>query len=123
MDGTKIQANASRHSALSYGHAKKIKKQFKKEVQQLHRLAEQADGVNTPDGMSIPEELERRERLAAIAEAKVKIEARAEEQLERAQAGYQGNCSRVPSRKSGPIRSPVAALRNRPPAERRIRTR
>lgn len=90
LDGTKIHANASRHSALSYGHAKKIEKQLKKEVQQLLRLAEQADGVNTPDGMSIPEELERRElRLAAIAAAKAQIEARAEERLEREQAEHQ----------------------------------
>jgi transposase len=90
LDGTKVHANASRHSALSYGHAKKIEKQLKKEVQQLLRLAEQADGVNTPDGMSIPEELERRElRLAAIAAAKAQIEARAEERLEREQAEHQ----------------------------------
>ena len=90
LDGTKVHANASRHSALSYGHAKKIEKQLKKEVQQLLRLAEQADTANIPDGMSIPEELERRElRLAAIAEAKAKIEARAEERLERDQAEHQ----------------------------------
>jgi Transposase DDE domain len=90
LDGTKVHANASRHSALSYGHAKKIEKQLKKEVQQLLRLAEAADGLNTPDGMSIPEELERRElRLAAIAEAKAKIEARVEERLEREQAEHQ----------------------------------
>jgi transposase len=90
LDGTKVHANASRHSALSYGHAKKIEKQLKKEVQQLLRLAEQADGVNAPDGMSIPEELERRElRLAAIAAAKAKIEARAQERLEREQAEHQ----------------------------------
>jgi transposase len=87
LDGTKVHANASRHSALSYGHAKKIEKQLKKEVKQLLRLAEQADGVNVPDGMSLPEELERREqRLAAIAEATAKIEARVEE---REQADYQ----------------------------------
>jgi transposase len=90
LDGTKIHANASRHSALSYGHAKKIEKQLKKEVQQLLRLAEQADDVNTPDGMSVPEELERRElRLAAIAAAKAKIEARADERLERDQVEHQ----------------------------------
>lgn len=80
LDGTKVHANASRHSALSYGHAKKLEKQLKREVKQLLRLAEAADGINTPDGMSIPEELERREqRLAAIAEAQAKIEARVEE--------------------------------------------
>jgi len=87
LDGTKIHANASRHSALSYGHAKKLEKQLKREVQQLLKLAEQADAADLPDGMSIPEELERREtRLAAIAEAKQKIEARVKE---REQAEYQ----------------------------------
>jgi transposase len=88
LDGTKIHANASRHSALSYGHAKKIEKQLRREVQLLLRLAERADAADIPDGMSIPEELERRElRLAAIAEAKAKIEARV---AEREQAEYQG---------------------------------
>ena len=83
LDGTKIHANASRHSALSYGHAKKLEKQLKREVQQLLKLAEQADAADIPDGMSIPEELERREaRLAAIAEAKKQIEARVKEQQE-----------------------------------------
>ena len=77
LDGTKLHANASRHSALSYGHAKKLEKQLKREVAQLLRLAEQADAADLPDGMSIPEEFERREqRLAAIAEAKAKIAAR-----------------------------------------------
>lgn len=90
LDGTKVHANASRHSALSYGHAKKLEKHLKREVRQLLRLAEQADAADVPDGMSIPEELERREtRLAALAEAKVKLEARAEERLEREQAEYQ----------------------------------
>lgn len=32
LDGTKIHANASRHSALSYGHAEKIEAQLKAEV-------------------------------------------------------------------------------------------
>lgn len=87
LDGTKIHANASRHSALSYGHAKKLEKQLRREVQQLLKLAEQADAADLPDGMSIPEELERREaRLTAIAEAKQKIEARVKEQQ---QAEYQ----------------------------------
>ena len=90
LDGTKIHANASRHSALSYGHARKIEKQLKKEVQQLLKLAARADAQDIPDGMSIPEELERREvRLAAIAQAKVMIEGRAEERLQREQEEYQ----------------------------------
>jgi transposase len=88
LDGTKVHANASRHSALSYGHARKIEKRLKKEVQQLLKLAERADAADIPDGMSIPEELQRRElRLAAIAEAQAKIAARVQE---REQAEYQG---------------------------------
>ena len=90
LDGTKIHANASRHSALSYEHAGKIEAQLKAEVAQLLAKAEAADQGDVPDGMSIPEELERRElRLAAIAEAKAKIEARAEERRERDQAEHQ----------------------------------
>jgi len=90
LDGTKIHANASRHSALSYGHAEAIEAHLKAEVQELLVLAEQADGANVPDGMSVPEELKRREdRLAAIAAAKGKIEARAAERYAREQADYQ----------------------------------
>jgi hypothetical protein len=52
-------------------------------------LAEAADGANLPDGMSLPAELKRREdRLAAIAAAKVKIEARAAERFAREQADH-----------------------------------
>ena len=52
-------------------------------------LAEAADQTSVPDGVSLPEEIERREdRLAAIAAAKAKIEARARERYEREKAGY-----------------------------------
>ena len=78
MDGTKIHANASRHSALSYGHAQKIEAQLQAEVKELLARAEAADQEPLPEGLSIPEELSRREeRLAAIREAKAQIEARA----------------------------------------------
>ena len=90
LDGTKIHANASRHSALSYGHAEKIEAQLKAEVQELMQLAEAADQSSLPDGVQLPEEIKRREdRLAAIAAAKAKIEARAAERCEREQAEYQ----------------------------------
>ena len=55
LDGTKIHANASRHSALSYGHAETIEAQLKAQVQELLALAEAADGANVPAGMSVPE--------------------------------------------------------------------
>lgn len=80
LDGTKIHANASRHSALSYEHAGKIEAQLQAEVADLMAKAEAADMADIPDGMSIPEELARREeRLRQMAEARAKIEARAKE--------------------------------------------
>jgi transposase len=80
LDGAKIHANASRHSALSYEHAGKIEARLKAEVADLMAKAEAADAADIPDGMSIPDELARREeRLRGIAEARAKIEARARE--------------------------------------------
>ena len=89
LDGTKIHANASRHSALSYQHAGQIEAQLRAEVAELLAKAEAADGADLPDGLSIPEELAHREqRLAEIARARAVIEARARERHAREQAEY-----------------------------------
>jgi len=90
LDGTKVHANASKHSALSYEHAGKIEAQLQAEVAELLAKAEAADKADLPDGMSVPEELARREeRLKKIAEAKAKIEARAKERYEREKAEHE----------------------------------
>jgi transposase len=90
LDGTKIHANASRHSALSYEHAVKIEAQLKAEVAELMAKAEAAEAADVPDGVSIAEELGRREeRLQKIAQAKAKIEERAKERHERELAEHE----------------------------------
>jgi transposase len=90
LDGTKIKANASRHSALSHGHALKLQEQLQAEVDELLRLAQVADAAERPDGLDIPQELARRsERLARIAEAKAQIEAAAAREHEQAQAQFE----------------------------------
>src|SRR6202046_3583393 len=62
LDGQKIHANASRHSALSYEYATRIEAQLKAEVPELLARAEAADKAEAGvDGMSVPEELARRE--------------------------------------------------------------
>ena len=95
LDGTKIHANASRHSALSHGHIVKLEEQLKGEVQELLALAEAADTANTPDGMSLPKELKLREdRLAAMAAAKTKIAARAAERYAREKAEFDEKMSK-----------------------------
>jgi hypothetical protein len=68
----------------------KIEAQLKAEVAELLRKAEAADQADVPDGMSIPDELTRREdRLAKLAEAKAKIEARAKERFEQEKAEHE----------------------------------
>ena len=90
LDGTKIKANASKHHALSWEYACKLEKQLKAEVEELIRLAEQADSENVPEGMDIPKELFRRQnRLKIIAEAKIKIEERAAERYTREQKEHE----------------------------------
>jgi len=90
LDGTKIHANASRHSALSYEHAGKIEAQLTAEVAELLAKAEAADQADVPDGLSIPEELERRKvRVEKLAAARATIEARAKERFDREQAEHQ----------------------------------
>jgi transposase len=90
LDGTKIHANASRHSALSHEHAGKIEAQLQAEVADLMAKAEAADAADLPDGLSIPDELARREeRLRKIAAARAKIEARAKERHAREQAEHE----------------------------------
>ena len=96
LDGTKIHANASRHSALSYEHAGKIEAQLKAEVADLLAKAEAADQADIPDGMSIPEELARREaRLAALAKARATIEGRAKERYARELAGHEAKMAEL----------------------------
>lgn len=89
LDGTKIHANASRHSALSYEHAVKLEAKLKAEVRELFALAEAADQTAVADGMSVPEEISRREdQIKAIVHAKTQIEGRSRERYDREKAQF-----------------------------------
>ena len=117
LDGTKIHANASRHSALSYEHAGKIEAQLKAEVADLMAKAAAADQADVPDGMSIPEELARREtRLAAIARAKATIEARAKERHAREQAEHDAKMAQRAAKTAATGKKPRGRV-PQPPAE------
>ena len=90
LNGTKIKANASKYSAMSYGHILKQEAQLKAEIAKLMALAEAADNQPIPDGMDVPAELARREdRLNAIAIVKAKIEERGQQRFAQEQADYE----------------------------------
>jgi transposase len=91
IDGTKIQGNASRHKAMSYGYMKKEEQRLRAEIERLLREAQGQDAtedatLGSRRGDELPEELRRRhDRLATIAAAKQRLEeqARAEAEAER----------------------------------------
>ena len=86
IDGTKIQANASKHKAMSYGRMGEAEQKLRAEVDQLLKRAEEADAAEDAQfgvgqaGDELPAELRRREsRLKKIAEAKAALEAEAKQ--------------------------------------------
>jgi transposase len=86
IDGTKIEANASKHKAMSYKRMLEIELRLQEEIDQLLARAEEVDasddarfGVGCREE-DLPTELRRREqRLARIREAKAQLEAEAAE--------------------------------------------
>jgi len=91
LDGTKVKANASKHRAMSYKHARKIRKQLEDEVKELLRMAEEAERTEKRTVIDIPAELKRREkRLDLIEEAIKEIEGRAAERYRMEKEEYDG---------------------------------
>ena len=111
LDGTKMQGNASKHKAMSWGHANKLER-----LQTLLKLAQQADQEAEAEQqeLDIPEELQRREeRLAAIREAKEKIEERAQERHAVERAEYEEKLKRRQEREAATGKK----MGGRPPKE------
>jgi hypothetical protein len=57
IDGTKVLANASKHSAVSYGHCVEQMKLAEAQIAELLQKAEDADSTPLQDGLSIPAEI------------------------------------------------------------------
>ncbi|CAK6696182.1 hypothetical protein [Synechococcus sp. CBW1107] len=82
LDGTKVQANASKHKAMSHERMLKAEKQLEKEINALMRKAEILDAQEDRRygkgnrGSDLPDELRRRQdRLARIRQARKEVEA------------------------------------------------
>src|SRR6266404_4234455 len=89
VDGTKIQANASKHAAVSYQRAGEMLEQLELEVKELMERAEQAEAKEAKETLDIPAELARREkRVAALKQARQIIQQRAKEMAAAQQEEY-----------------------------------
>jgi transposase len=102
VDGSKVKANASKHKAMSYGRMREEERRLREEIAALTTKAEAVDAAEDaghgPDvrGDELPVELQRREqRLAKIAAAKARVEARqAAEDREKGRTPDDGRKSR-----------------------------
>ena len=117
VDGTKIQANASKHAAVSYQRAGEMIAQLELEVQELMTRAEQAEAQETQAPLDLPAELARREqRVAALQHARQVIEQRAKELAEAQQAEHQANVAQRQAQRAagqtprGPEPTPPSAV-------------
>jgi hypothetical protein len=87
-DGTKLQGNASRHKAMSYGYMRKEADRLRDDIEALVTRAYQQDAeddavLGSRRGDELPAELARREaRLATIEAALQRLEARAKADAE-----------------------------------------
>jgi transposase len=116
VDGTKVQGNASRHKAMSYGYMTKEEARLRAEIDTLLKQAQEVDAADDAAlgarrGDELPEELRRRQdRLAVIQEAKKRLEAEAQAEAEaerqrraEAEAERQQTGKRRRGREPGPI--------------------
>ena len=128
VDGTKVRANASKRKAMSHERMLKEEARLKEELKALMARAGAVDAEEGERygeevrGDELPEELQRREkRLAAIEEAKERLEAaqRAADDARRAQArpGAQSQGGGG-SRTSAPMESPTRRRRATSPTPR-----
>jgi transposase len=105
LDGTKMQANASKHKAMSYGRMKTEETRLQAEVAALLQQAEAADARDDaqygPDrrGDELPTELARREqRLQTIRTAKAVLEQEAQAEATLTQIARAADATKQPRR-------------------------
>ncbi len=94
LDGTKILASASKHSAVSHGHALKQMVLLEEQIAELLAKADVADSAPLDDGLTVPGEVaRRRERIEKLREATAVIEARAKERHREELAAFEAKRS------------------------------
>lgn len=117
LDGTKILAQASKHSAVSHGHAVEQMKLLEEQIAELLAKAETADSTPLQDGFSIPEEVCRRQdRLAKLQAAVAVITERAHARRQEELAAYQAKVAEREARAKSSGRKPQGRA-PRPPKE------
>src|SRR4028118_1859867 len=85
IDGTKLDANASKIRSVRYDRAKELRAKLAADIAALTARAEAADAEDAPDPQALPKELARREaRQGTLDGARARLEAEARAEAEAA---------------------------------------
>ena len=123
MDGSKVHANASKSKAVSYKRLLELEGRLRAEVDQLFRLAEQADGHEVPAGLNVTDEIVlRQERLARLAEAKQVLQAGLRSARRPNRPSTKPNNASGKPKPSAPAASRAGVRRHRRRPDRKTRT-
>jgi len=129
IDGTKLQSNASKHKAMSYGRMGEAEQKRRDEIDALLKQAEAEDAAEDEqfgegrNGDDLPAKLARREsRLAKLQEAKRALEEESRQQAEEKKAAARPESPSAGSRKRAPARRRAGTIHRCPIRTRQRRT-
>ena len=102
VDGSKFDANASKHRSVTYERAGELIDQLKLEIADLLGRAEAADGSGEEDPQALPKEIARREALRdRLDAARGRLEAQSKVRDEAERAHYEGKVAAREQRQCG----------------------
>src|SRR5919112_653027 len=118
IDGTKIDANASKIRSVRYDRAGELRAKLAADIAALTAQAEAADAEDAPDPQALPKEIARREALKAkLNAACARLEAEARAEAEAARPAYEAKKAAFDA-KRGRRGRPPKPPRDDPPPER-----
>jgi transposase len=117
IDGTKLDANASKIRSVRYDRAKALREKLAADIAALTVQAEAADAEVQPDPQALPAEIARREALKAKLDAAcVRLEEQARAETEAARPEYEAKQAAYDAKKGRRGRPPKPPEGDPPPA-------
>jgi transposase len=117
IDGTKLDANASKIRSVRYDRAKQLRAKLAADIAALTARAEAADAEAQPDPQALPAEIARREALKAKLDAAcARLEAQARAEAEAARPEYEAKQAAYAAKKGRRGRPPKPPEDDPPPA-------
>jgi transposase len=119
IDGTKLDANASKIRSVRYDRAKELRQRLAADIAELTARAEAADAEGQPDPQALPAEIARREALKAKLDAAcARLEEQARAEAEAARPAYEAKRAAYEAKKGRRRGRPPKPPEDDPPPER-----